>query len=354
MSSPTILNVVSGKGGTGKSLLCMMLGRLLAQEGANVLLVDLDVFVRGLTHLFYIYRKERRALTRDASVADVLELSKQPRISAPGFAKERFYEVDLVPAVSNIDDTLDYLRPTPPLGSLCRAFLQRLRHEDYDYIIVDNRAGVDALVVESCKEAEFIVSVTESDPISRATNDNLLKALREIGSAPTYSIFNKVPLIEDWAAYESAIENIRADFQVIGQIPFDIDIFETFGSLRFWDTVNNTKYAYAIADCWNKLAAREQLSTVIDMKRFPRRELWASVAHAPAFLSQLDTLSLVGSGLALLAYFFYVKATTHTLAWQDMLVFYAALLGVIPLVRRTMRKVSEGRKGSRSVERGRV
>ena len=51
MNISKIINLVSGKGGTGKSLLTAVLGRALAREGLNVLIIDLDIFVRGLTIL---------------------------------------------------------------------------------------------------------------------------------------------------------------------------------------------------------------------------------------------------------------------------------------------------------------
>ena len=54
MKQTKIINIISGKGGTGKSLITAVLGRLLAQEGASVLLIDYDMFVRGLTHFFYL------------------------------------------------------------------------------------------------------------------------------------------------------------------------------------------------------------------------------------------------------------------------------------------------------------
>ena len=51
MNISKVINLVSGKGGTGKSLLTAVLGRALAREGLNVLIIDLDIFVRGLTIL---------------------------------------------------------------------------------------------------------------------------------------------------------------------------------------------------------------------------------------------------------------------------------------------------------------
>ena len=49
---PVIINVISGKGGTGKSLCTAVLADALAKKCGPVLVIDLDIFVRGLTALY--------------------------------------------------------------------------------------------------------------------------------------------------------------------------------------------------------------------------------------------------------------------------------------------------------------
>jgi len=91
MKKALIINIISGKGGTGKSLVTAVLGRLIAQEGASVLLVDLDLFVRGLTHFFYLYKKERRKITENQTVAEYFgisnSLNKSRSLSFEGFMR---------------------------------------------------------------------------------------------------------------------------------------------------------------------------------------------------------------------------------------------------------------------------
>ena len=53
-----IINIVSGKGGTGKTLLVAVLAELLSRKRAKVLLIDVDIFVRGLTCLLY-YQQDK-------------------------------------------------------------------------------------------------------------------------------------------------------------------------------------------------------------------------------------------------------------------------------------------------------
>ena len=73
-SSTTIINVVSGKGGTGKTLLVSVLADILGNSpNAKTLVIDLDVFVRGLTSLLYFHREEKLRISERGklSVADL-------------------------------------------------------------------------------------------------------------------------------------------------------------------------------------------------------------------------------------------------------------------------------------------
>jgi len=51
MNKPSIISVVSGKGGVGKTMLSVAIANELA-AGRRTLLLDLDFFNRGLTGLF--------------------------------------------------------------------------------------------------------------------------------------------------------------------------------------------------------------------------------------------------------------------------------------------------------------
>src|SRR6266550_1196467 len=72
MSDPTIINVISGKGGTGKTLFSAILAEMLGNKGVSILVVDMDIFVRGLTALLYFQRGESLLITErdDLAVAD--------------------------------------------------------------------------------------------------------------------------------------------------------------------------------------------------------------------------------------------------------------------------------------------
>ena len=334
MKKPFLINVVSGKGGTGKSLLCAVLGRLLAQESARVLLVDFDLFVRGLTHFHYRYIKERRIITEAMSVANLFGLVGES-VSESILAKERFFEVDLIPAVSEIETQLDYLEVADKSTiEKTRSILTMLHEEnEYDYIIVDNRAGVDEIILETSREADISLAVAESDPISRTTNENLLRHLRTKKVGKVYTVINKVKFLRSLKDYEAAIERISGDFDVVGQIPFDLELFETFGTAQFWDRANSTRYGYALAECWNKVSKREELETTISMARFANSGIWPSSSPRPSLMTRIDRLMLLAGMLMLFGYYFY-DSLEYGFELKDIFLLYAIVLMSAPFVRR--------------------
>jgi len=338
MGKPTLINIVSGKGGTGKSLFCALLGRLLAQESAKVLLVDFDIFVRGLTHFYYTFIKEKRVLTKGVSVSDYLCLtdtnnnvsySLQNKLSY-----EQFYEVHICPSVSQIESQVKYLEVTEELKQRLKRLLSLLRDTAYDIILIDNRSGVDHLILESCKHCDITISIAESDPISRTTNENLLRHLNTSSVGKVYTIFNKVRFLKTFDDYEKSMEQIRGDYTIIGQIPFDVDLFETFGSKHFWETANSTKYAYGVAEAWNSLSKRESFEVTIDMDRFKIFSIWPSNKKTPTFLSKFERMSLLFGIISIFTYFVYDLMEKDNFDMKSILLIYAVLFLLYPVFRR--------------------
>ncbi len=334
MKKPLVINIISGKGGTGKSLIAAVLGRLIAQEGASVLLVDLDLFVRGLTHFFYLFQKERRIITKKQTVADFFGVSANPSLKHE-LAFVRFYEVDLLPAVSEIEEMLIYNRLNEIKESRLSLFFHDLRSTQYDFIIIDNRAGVDELILSSCELSDISISISEGDPVSRTTNDNLLRHLKQSVKTKVYTIFNKVRYIKTLDDYQNQMSGIRSDYEIAGRIPFDVDLFEKFGKPEFWDEVNSTMFTYGLAESWNKISTREDFTYKIDFKRFPGSKIWQS-KKIPSLLSKFELASFSIGALFLVLYFVYDIILTGSLKIQDIFLIYGILLLLLPFGKRFM------------------
>lgn len=276
-----VVSIVSGKGGSGKSLLTAVLGRALGREGDRVLLVDMDIFVRGLTVLLFGFRRPER---KDGSVtvSDLLGIfSEQSEGREPVSSDERqymiqrFFECDVLPAVDNIGSPLDYDDRSLSNEDFCDRCVKNLLasvRDKYDYIILDNRAGMDSLIAATCRNAEIVIAVAEDDEVGRQTNVNLIRFLQARKHVRVvYTILNKGRNIHTYLDIKDRAKQ-RHEFSMLGVIPFDLDVLEQFGSDRFWTTIMETLYFRALLDTWNELAKAEPVRELSESKYpFPPR-----------------------------------------------------------------------------------
>ena len=241
----------------------------------------MDIFVRGLTVLLFSYTRPEKVNSK-ITISDTLgiysEHSKDigPRAyKKEDFLIERFFECDVLPAVQNIAFPLDYDDRSLSDEKFTNEVVQKLTDilsDEYDYIILDNRAGMDSLVASSCKASNITISVAEDDDVGRQTNSNLIKFLQARKNIRVvYAIINKG---RNMHSYRDVKERLRQrhEYSVLGAIPFDIEILEDFGSDRFWTTVTETLYFRALIDVWNELAKAERVQEISESKyRFPPR-----------------------------------------------------------------------------------
>ncbi|MCK8095523.1 AAA family ATPase [Pseudoalteromonas sp. 1CM17D] len=252
MSEAKIINIVSGKGGTGKTLLTAVLADLLGNENNSTLIVDLDVFVRGLTSLLYYHKKERLELIEsdEISIADFfidkgdLDISGKAKI-----ATARYRTFDVVPSVSRVDEILTFTDLMPDTKSEAINLLSLLMKKfktQYDFILLDSRAGYDELVAASHFISDVSVCVEEEDSISKITSNNLVNQLKEDSDSPIFRLTNKS------RSTGQSTDNLAVDN--LGLVPFDMDVMKTFGTQYFWTDITRTLYRSSIAKAWNNLS----------------------------------------------------------------------------------------------------
>ncbi len=273
-----VISVISGKGGTGKTLLTAVLGRALSREGFNVLLVDLDIFVRGLTILLSHYIQKRPVDHEGVTISDLLSpnnftaravLSSQ----SPGLAVSRFFECDFLPATKDIGEPIDYDEKMFTSLDFNKEFMDQFLFAvrgKYDFVLLDCRAGIDSHIVAIASRSDFIISVAEDDDVCLQANTNLINHLRYRQSIKNvYTLINKGRRITSYSDLkEKALQ--RGDFNYMGVMPFDIEVMEDFGKERFWSTVYETLYFRALIDAWNYFAGRNGLGKIsINKYRFP-------------------------------------------------------------------------------------
>ena len=257
-----IINVASGKGGTGKTLLCSILAELLGNKSVSVLLVDLDFFVRGLTSLLYFHKHEAIHLVEknQLTVSDIFVFKDFKKdIDKEELGISRYRSFDILPSVSRIDELLNYKDIMPDNRDIALECLKKLItkiRKDYDLIIFDCRSGYDELISAVHSLSDFTICVEEEDDISKITADNLIKQLRNDSNTPIFRILNKARSIRS----EKDLAEAKRSIGEVGPIPFDIDVMNSFGRETFWEEINRSLYKSAVIKAWNKLCTKMALN----------------------------------------------------------------------------------------------
>ncbi len=164
-----VISFLSGKGGTGKTSIVSNLGIQLALKGNKVLLIDMDFFTRGLT--FYVTKGQT---SFESSVMDILRGKKGEPIKI----KENLY---LLPSVAQ---SLD-LSTSTQIENIFKSQKKRFSEEilrlktEFDFILLDQRSGIDPLTISSALYSDKYIIVTEEDRTSQRASYLLMKALAE-------------------------------------------------------------------------------------------------------------------------------------------------------------------------------
>jgi septum site-determining protein MinD len=345
-----VISIVSGKGGTGKTLFTAMIGRALAREGLKVLIIDFDIFVRGLTILLSDYLQKGLQTEKGITISDLLLRKTHVEKMSPDELSERlaifrFFECDVIPAVSTISEPLDYEQQDSSLHfsrSVISSVLSAVRNK-YDIILIDNRASIDSLVLGTCYHSDIVVSVAEDDDLCLQTNSNLVEHLKRRQDMPArsriYTIINKGRRI---TTYEDLKKEIRRlpSFDYVGVIPFDIEVMENFGEdhlrVRAWSKIYETLYFRAIIDVWNEIAKRENIGRIpAERYTFPPTIFMSKTGGRFSLkerMLRMYSLMLIFLGFLLI---FYERILSTGLSLYETLSLVVIGLGLLMLVLTT-------------------
>lgn len=264
MAKRKVINVISGKGGTGKTLLTAVLADMLGNADHSVVIVDLDIFVRGLTALLFYHKNEKIQLTEkdECSVAEFfidkgdVDISGKRRL-----AISRYRSFDVIPSVSRVDEILKFSDMMPDDKAEASRLVGKLLDmipDNYDFVLLDSRAGYDELIAASHSYSDLSICVEEEDNISKITSENLLHQLKEDSDLPVFRLINKVRDIRDERDFTAP------GITTLGKIPFDMDVMSSFGTKYFWDDISRTFYKSALASAWNNLSNKMDLNKKVD------------------------------------------------------------------------------------------
>jgi CO dehydrogenase maturation factor len=206
---------ISGKGGSGKTTVAAMIVRSLRDAGNGaVLAVDADPnSCLGLT----------LGVEPAAVIAEVREKAASKGPSSSGLDRVRSLEYDIQQAITEADgfDLLTMGRPEGPgcycaANNLLREFLKKLSLA-YEFVIIDNEAGMEHLSRRTTNNVDLLCIVTESTPLGVVTARRIC------------DLAKRLPIsVREIGVVWNRSENIKQleDIESFGCVPYDQVVFD--------------------------------------------------------------------------------------------------------------------------------
>lgn len=168
--------ITSGKGGVGKSNVCLNIGVSLAKKGYKVCLLDMDL---GLKNLDVLMGLENRVIYDLNDVMNANCSLKQAMIK-----DKRLDNLYLIPACKSIHiekvnkdaikQVVDYLK------------------QQFDYILLDSAAGLESGFLNSIACVDKAIVVVTLDYTSLQDGDRIIGLLMKEGIEDIHLVLNKV------------------------------------------------------------------------------------------------------------------------------------------------------------------
>ena len=155
---------MAGKGGTGKTTIAALIVRLIKEKKlGSVLAIDAD----PNSNL-----GESLGVKAGDNIGRILDdLSVAPDKVPSGMAKERFIQFQVQSAIQE-EDGFDILSMGKPEGPGCYCYVNNVLRaamakliKDYDYIVVDNEAGLEHLSRRTSRSADLLIVVSDASKV---------------------------------------------------------------------------------------------------------------------------------------------------------------------------------------------
>ncbi len=271
--------IVSGKGGSGKTMLTATLAKILDSQGYSTLLVDADFGTAGLTYFLGLNEVNNISVGLTNIFSSDEKTALQPE--------------DIITPLNSYDKTEflgvgDHKRyhKLDAHGWFHKHFHDLLQFEKarnkYDFIIIDCRGGIDEDSLTVCKAVDNIIAVAETDTTSFQATQHLIEILYDNAVSHKVSGFYVNKVFDDPSTLlSSGTKSFKSS--PLASIPFDLEAIRNFlvGKVPSLDSVYTSQVCYGL----NKILKNENIT--------PSRVLLAN--HQFSSFSFKDTQTSVGS-----------------------------------------------------------
>jgi CO dehydrogenase maturation factor len=170
---------LAGKGGTGKTTIAALIVRALKEKKmGSVLAIDAD----PNSNLGEVLG----AQATDSVGAILDNLSADPDKVPSGMAKERFIQLKVQAAIQE-EDGFDLLSMGKPEGPGCYCYVNNVLRglmtaliQDYDYIVVDNEAGLEHLSRRTTRFADVLIVVSDASSIGLKSAKRIIELVNAL------------------------------------------------------------------------------------------------------------------------------------------------------------------------------
>ncbi|ETX28723.1 ParA family protein [Roseivivax isoporae] len=214
-SGPKIIAVANQKGGVGKTTTTINLGAALAEQGLNVLIVDLDPQGNASTGLG-IEPDEREYTTYELLLEDI-DLSDVIRPTEVG-------GLSLVPATVDLSSADIELYTNERRSFLLRGALRQaaMAGFGFDYILIDCPPSLNLLTVNAMVAADSVLVPLQSEFFALEGLSQLMLTIREVRTSANPALRIEGVVLTMYDARNNLSQQVEADARAnLGDLVFN-------------------------------------------------------------------------------------------------------------------------------------
>jgi septum site-determining protein MinD len=241
--APRIIVVTSGKGGVGKTTTTANIATALALMGNKVVAVDGDV---GLRNLDVVMGLENRIVY---TLIDALD--GNCRLNQTLIRDKRTENLYMIPtAQSKTKDAVS----SDQMIKVCEDL-----KKDFDYILIDSPAGIEAGFKNASAGAEEALVVTTPDVSAVRDADRIIGLLESMGKSPIRLIVNRIRphMVKrgDMLGVSDVLDILAVD--LIGMVPDDESVFTSSSRGEPLTLSGDTQAAAAFRNIASRMTGRD-------------------------------------------------------------------------------------------------